>query len=141
MRRLTITEAMDLHLSPVSILRNIAEGHGSDGDPAYLKTWAADYDYLYLSGPHAPNPLPALLTEMMRASRFTLYKVRHDGSDQAALGKMPTSDRRPGATSHLRGQHEMLLALIRRMVPALDGSTELDRGYLGLPAWFLSRKR
>jgi hypothetical protein len=77
-RRLTITDGMQLRLSPVSLLKDIAEGHIGDGDPAFLKTWAADYDYLYLSGPHTPNPLPRLLTEIMTASRFTLYKIRHD---------------------------------------------------------------
>jgi hypothetical protein len=80
-RHLTITEATQYRLPPVSLLKDIAEGHIGDGDPAYLKTWAADYDYLYLSGPHTPNPLPSLLTEMMTASRFTLYKVRHDSPD------------------------------------------------------------
>ncbi len=82
-RRLTITDATQYRLSPVSLLKNIAEGHISDSDPAYLKTWVADYDYLYLSGPHTPNPLPRLLTEMMTASRFTLYKIRHDSPDPA----------------------------------------------------------
>jgi hypothetical protein len=80
-RHLTITDGTQYRLSPVSLLKDIAEGHVGDGDPAYLKTWATDYDYLYLSGPHTPNPLPGLLTEMMTASRFTLYKVRHDSPD------------------------------------------------------------
>jgi len=86
-RRLTITDATQYRLAPVSLLENIAEGYISDGDPAYLKTWAADYDYLYLSGPHTPNPLPGLLTEMMTASRFTLYKIRHDSPDSATPTK------------------------------------------------------
>jgi hypothetical protein len=82
-RRLTITVPIQYRLAPVSLLENIAEGYISDGDPSYLKTWAADYDYLYLSGPHTPNPLPGLLTEMMTASRFTLYEIRHDSPDPA----------------------------------------------------------
>ncbi len=80
-RRLAITIAIQYRLKPVSLLKTIAEGRIGDGDPAYLKTWAADYDYLYLSGPHTPNPLPGLLTEMMAASRFTLYKIRHNSPD------------------------------------------------------------
>jgi len=85
-RRLTIIDATQYRPAPVSLLKNIADGHAADGDPAYLKTWAADYDYLYLSGPHTPNPLPGLLAEMMTAPSFTLYKIRHDSRDPAAPG-------------------------------------------------------
>jgi hypothetical protein len=85
-RRLMITDGMQLRLSPFSLLKDIAEGRIGDGDPAFLKTWAADYDYLYLSGPHTPNPLPRLLTEMVTAERFTLYKIRHDSPDPAMPG-------------------------------------------------------
>jgi hypothetical protein len=80
-RRLTITVATQYRLSPVSLLKDIAEGRIADGDPAYLKAWTADYDYLYLSGPRTPNPLPGLLTEMTTAARFTLYKIRHNSPD------------------------------------------------------------
>jgi len=82
-RRLAITDTTRYRLSPVSLFKNIAEGHIGDGDPTYLKTWAADYDYLYLTGPHTPNPLPRLLTELMTASRFTLYKITHDSPPPA----------------------------------------------------------
>jgi hypothetical protein len=84
-RRLAITDAVQYLLAPVSLLKEIAEGHIAGGDPAYLRTWAVDYDYLYLTGPQTPNPLPRLLTEMMTASRFTLYKIRHDGALPATL--------------------------------------------------------
>jgi hypothetical protein len=84
-RRLAITDAIQYRLAPVSLLKEIAEGHIGEGDPAYLKTWAADYDYLYLTGPQTPNPLPRLLAEMMTESRFTLYKIRHDRALPATL--------------------------------------------------------
>jgi hypothetical protein len=73
--RLMIRYANEHRLVSISFLQKIADGHIDDNDPPYLRTWTADYDYLYLTGPHTPNPLPDLLTEMMTAARFTLYKT------------------------------------------------------------------
>jgi hypothetical protein len=81
--RLMIRCANEHRLVSVSFLRKIADGHIDDNDPPYLRTWVADYDYLYLTGPHTPNPLPDLLTETTTAARFTLYKIRHDSADLA----------------------------------------------------------
>jgi hypothetical protein len=61
---------------PVAILAAIAAGKTADVVPPYIKSWTADYDYLYVLGPRIANPMPALLDELDRSARFTLYRIR-----------------------------------------------------------------
>ncbi|MEP7029884.1 MAG: hypothetical protein ABI830_03005, partial [Pseudolabrys sp.] len=61
---------------PMTILSALAAGKTADIVPRYLRNWTVDFDYLYVLGPPAGNPLPALLEERERSSRFMLYKIR-----------------------------------------------------------------
>jgi hypothetical protein len=61
---------------PMSILSAIAAGKTADIVPQYLRAWPRDFQYLYVLGTPAANPLPELLEELMRSSRFVLYKIR-----------------------------------------------------------------
>ena len=63
---------------PVAILAAIAAGKTADIVPLYLRTWPRDFDYLYVLGPQISNPIPALLEERDRSSRFVLYKIRRN---------------------------------------------------------------
>ena len=44
--------------------------------PPFIRTWYRDYDYLYVLGPSAANPLPELLEVLDTSERFVLYKIR-----------------------------------------------------------------
>ena len=61
---------------PMSILSAIAGGKTADIVPLYLRRWTRDFQYLYVLGTPAANPLPELLEELDRSSRFVLYKIR-----------------------------------------------------------------
>ena len=61
---------------PMRVLAAIAAGQTPSGIPLFIRTWQRDYDYLYVLGPGAANPLPDLLEELDRSSRFVLYKIR-----------------------------------------------------------------
>lgn len=61
---------------PITILAAIAAGKTADIVPRYMRNWTAEFDYLYVLGPPPDNPLPALLEERYRSSRFVLYKIR-----------------------------------------------------------------
>jgi hypothetical protein len=61
---------------PVVILAAIAAGKTPAGTPVYIQSWVRDYNYLYVLGPHIPNPMPTLLEEMDSSARFVLYKIR-----------------------------------------------------------------
>jgi hypothetical protein len=65
--------------APVSILRKVADGHLLTDVPLFVRSWHRDYDYLYVVGPLAPNPMPALLDRMDSGSRFALYRIRKQG--------------------------------------------------------------
>lgn len=62
---------------PMSILSAIAAGKIADIVPQYLRRWTSDFQYLYVLGAPAANPMPELLEELTRSSRFALYKIRH----------------------------------------------------------------
>jgi len=61
---------------PVAILAGILAGKTAAGTPSFIRSWYRDFDYLYVLGPHVPNPMPTLLDEMDRSVRFVLYKIR-----------------------------------------------------------------
>jgi hypothetical protein len=61
---------------PVRVLAAIAAGRTSPDIPPFIRTWHRDYDYLYVLGPNVANPLPDLLEELDRSTRFVLYKIR-----------------------------------------------------------------
>jgi hypothetical protein len=60
---------------PLVILKGLADGKMSDLVPLYFRTWYRDFDYLYVLGTHVENPMPDLLEELDRSSRFILYKI------------------------------------------------------------------
>jgi hypothetical protein len=72
--RLSVPEAGPI---PLVILKALADGKTSDVVPLYFRTWYRDFDYLYVLGPLVENPMPDLLEELDRSSRFILYKIHH----------------------------------------------------------------
>lgn len=63
-------------LVPTGLLTAIATSQPPADVPPFLRTWYQDYDYLYVLGPPAANPLPDLLEVLDASERFTLYKIR-----------------------------------------------------------------
>jgi hypothetical protein len=61
---------------PVKFLKYVAEHGAPTGTPPFVKSWARDFDYLYLIGPSIPNPMPDRLEFVMGAPRFALYRIR-----------------------------------------------------------------
>lgn len=62
-------------LVPTALLTAIATSQPPADVPPFLRTWYQDYDYLYVLGPPAANPLPDLLEVLDSSERFTLYKI------------------------------------------------------------------
>jgi hypothetical protein len=58
----------------IALLPDIASGVREDA-PEYLQSWPKKYDYIYVVGPRAPNPMPLVLHELSVGSRFVLYQV------------------------------------------------------------------
>lgn len=61
---------------PSGLLAAIAAGQPAADVPPFVRTWYRDYDYLYVLGPPAANPLPDLLEVLDVSERFVLYKIR-----------------------------------------------------------------
>jgi hypothetical protein len=61
---------------PLDLLGAIAAGQPPADVPPFVRTWVRDYDYLYVLGPRAANPLPDLLEVLDASERFVLYKIR-----------------------------------------------------------------
>lgn len=76
---------------PVAVLRAIARGMQLDGLPSYVADWTRDFDYLYLLGPEAPNPLPGLLSPLSSGTRFTLYRINRPADASHSVN--PHADR------------------------------------------------
>jgi hypothetical protein len=57
------------------VLRDVAQGLPTEEAPPYARAWTRDFDYLYVVGRSAPNPMPGVLTPLANASRFTLYRI------------------------------------------------------------------
>jgi hypothetical protein len=62
--------------APAALLKDVAEHGAPAGTPQFIRDWPRDFDFLYLVGPKIANPMPALLTEIARAPRFVLYRIR-----------------------------------------------------------------
>jgi hypothetical protein len=63
------------YLAPkLAALADVASGVRKDA-PLYLQSWPSKYDYVYVLGPPAPNPMPLLLRELDAGPRFTLYGI------------------------------------------------------------------
>jgi hypothetical protein len=58
----------------IALLPEIASDAAEDV-PEYLQSWPKKYDYIYVVGPRAPNPMPRVLHELSAGSRFILYQV------------------------------------------------------------------
>lgn len=64
------------------VLRDVAQGLPTDEAPPYARAWTKDFNYLYVVGRSAPNPMPDVLTPLAAASRFTLYRIeKSTGTD------------------------------------------------------------
>lgn len=61
---------------PSGLLAAIVAGQPPADVPPFVRTWDRDYDYLYLLGAPAANPLPDLLEVLDTSERFVLYKIR-----------------------------------------------------------------
>lgn len=61
---------------PLDLLGAIAAGQPLADVPPFVRTWDRDYDYLYVLGPRAANPLPDLLEVLDTSERFVLYRIR-----------------------------------------------------------------
>lgn len=62
-------------VAPVAALKAVAENATPDV-PAFVRAWPRDFDYLYVVGPHSPNPMPRLLEQLYEGPRFVLYRIR-----------------------------------------------------------------
>jgi hypothetical protein len=68
------------NLVPVKLLKVVAERGAPAGTPRFIRSWARDFDYLFLLGPKIANPMPDRLVEVTRAPRFVLYRIRKEPS-------------------------------------------------------------
>jgi hypothetical protein len=59
---------------PVDVLTATANGTPFR-NAEFLQNWPQHFDYVYIVGPHIPNPLPHRLTQIIAARRFTLYRI------------------------------------------------------------------
>ena len=62
-------------LVPIAMLREAAGGRTASL-PRFVAAWPHDFDYLYVLGPPAGNPMPDLLEELTSSRRFTLFRIR-----------------------------------------------------------------
>ena len=67
------------NLVPVKLLQTIAERGPLPDTPRFIRSWARDFDYLFLLGPKTANPMPDRLAEVTRAPRFVLYRIKKAG--------------------------------------------------------------
>ena len=69
--------AQDAHAITIEKLKEIAEkGDRAIVEDEAFRHWPDAYDFIYLIGPPAENPLPAVLEELESRRRFTLYRIR-----------------------------------------------------------------
>ncbi|MBR1165739.1 hypothetical protein JQ571_02060 [Bradyrhizobium liaoningense] len=61
---------------PSGLLAAIAMGQPAADAPQFVRTWHRDFDYLYVLGSPAANPLPDRLEVLETSKRFVLYRIR-----------------------------------------------------------------
>ena len=61
---------------PSGLLAAIATGQPTPDVPPFVRTWDRDFDYLYVLGSPAANPLPDRLEVLETSRRFVLYRIR-----------------------------------------------------------------
>ncbi|WP_249139391.1 hypothetical protein [Bradyrhizobium japonicum] len=61
---------------PSGLLAAIATGQPPADAPPFVRNWYRDFDYLYVLGSPAANPLPDLLEVLETSERFVLYRIR-----------------------------------------------------------------
>ena len=61
---------------PLGLLAAIAASQPPADVPPFVRTWFRDFDYLYVLGTPATNPLPDLLEVLETSERFVLYRIR-----------------------------------------------------------------
>ena len=61
---------------PFSVLAAISNERALPGTPSYMACWMDDFDYLYLVGAHALDPIPGRLTAIATGKRFTLFRIK-----------------------------------------------------------------
>lgn len=83
---------------PSGLLTAIATSQPLADVPPFIRTWHRDFDYLYVLGPPAANPLPDLLEMLDTSERFILYKIRRRSSAEAAAAQHGS----PGVTIPVR---------------------------------------
>lgn len=70
---------------PISALKLIVEDGSVEEAvraraPQSIRNWEQDFQYLYVLGPPAANPLPGLLTRIDTGSQFVLYRIGRPGT-------------------------------------------------------------
>jgi hypothetical protein len=75
-KRLDIAEAGYNGPVPLSLLTAVSKGRVFPSIPSFLTCWAKDFDYLYLVGPRAQNPMPDRLTEIAAGKQFGLFRIK-----------------------------------------------------------------
>ena len=61
---------------PSGLLAAIATGQPPADVPPFVRSWDRDFDYLYMLGAPAANPLPDRLEVLETSERFVLYRIR-----------------------------------------------------------------
>lgn len=80
-------KALAGQINPLSIDAMLSDSAPKSEAFSYLRAWRTDFDYVYVIGPHVPNPAPQLLAELADGTRFTLYGIAK------ASSAAPQSDR------------------------------------------------
>lgn len=64
---------------PWSLLQAYANGVTPPEEPAYVRNWTRDFDYLLLINPKGEALRTPLLEPVASSSRFALYRIRPNG--------------------------------------------------------------
>jgi hypothetical protein len=70
-----LVEQASYGIIPISVLKAIADEKVHDA-PQFVAAWRREFDYLYVLGPRAENPMPGDLIELYASRRFVLYAIR-----------------------------------------------------------------
>jgi len=60
---------------PFLVLAAISNGRAFPGAPSYIACWMDDFDYLYVLGAQAVDPIPSRLTAIAAGKKFTLFRI------------------------------------------------------------------